>query len=346
MASIRTAILLASLVLCASCTSFTPTPPVSERVEHRRGFPDGLAITTISIPEVLWALRCGEGEVLLVEGGFAGPKFWRIDPETTVVAPLPVSAEHAGNVFALGYGSLWSSGRGFQHARATERLNPTTLERLAVIPAKGQPVMGAESVWLIHELGGDIVRIDPRTNAITGTISTNQELSAAVESEGSLWVLGLFSGEALRIDPAACRITGTIRVGPELAKWYSVERMQGRQPWNHAYTGLAAGLGSLWVIDAGAQELIRVDPETGTVIGTPELVGSPICMRMWRGSLWVACDAGSRAVIHRIDAAGATIGTIDFPRSGGPLFEMDATDDALWFAQPNRAYRIRLETGT
>jgi YVTN family beta-propeller protein len=114
-----------------------------------------------------------------------------------------------------------------------------------------------------------LVRIDPATNTITGslglldgTASGNAvDTSPMAAAAGSIWVVAYFENELQRIDPGTMTVTAAISVG--------------RSPSSVVYDGH-----SLWVALNNAQAVVRIDPTSGRVaqivrVGSKDTSDSP-----------------------------------------------------------------------
>jgi streptogramin lyase len=181
----------------------------------------------------------------------------------------------------------------------------------------GQPIAvltAFGAVWTLDS-GGTISRIDPRTARITGRLQTGASgpynLWAGV---GSLWSVDDRAGEVLRIDPVRRTVTHRIAVGDGAADLV----FRGERAWviNHRDRGLvlidtatnqprrlttvpgdapermAWAAGSLWVTGRGT-DLLRLDPETGTVQKTIEIGVGGIDVVSAVGGLWVPARAAA-----------------------------------------------------
>lgn len=103
---------------------------------------------------------------------------------------------------------------------------------------------GAGSFWVGVE-DYTLARIDPASRRVVATVALDtQHLPGAVVVGGdAVWVFA--SGLLQRIDPAANRAVHTLQVGPQ-----EVEACR-----------LAAGAGAVWLSDATARTLPRIDPQ-------------------------------------------------------------------------------------
>jgi hypothetical protein len=102
-----------------------------------------------------------------------------------------------------------------------------------------------------------LLRIDPVTNAITGSVglldgppSGNAlDVSSMAVAAGSIWVTAYFENELLRVDPATMTITAAFAVG--------------RSPSSVVSDGH-----SLWVALNNARAVVRIDPARNLVVQT------------------------------------------------------------------------------
>jgi DNA-binding beta-propeller fold protein YncE len=135
--------------------------------------------------------------------------------------------------------------------------------------------VGAGGVWVADQSGNRVVRIDPATNRIVGSVRTRPAPVWFAIAGRQLWVADQTGNAVQRIDPATGRILATVptRGGP-------------------LDPGLAGG--SLWVpTGAGRMWRIRVaDPNDRTQSRWPPgiFVAEP-----GAGSLWLLDFGGSRA---------------------------------------------------
>ncbi len=101
----------------------------------------------------------------------------------------------------------------------------------ATIPVGDGPAslaVGDDGVWVANELGGTVMRIDPRTNAVVETIETGQRPVGLELDGGGLWV-------AAR-DASAAHRGGTLRVAvPEFGP--TVNQFDYSVLWNTDLTG-------------------------------------------------------------------------------------------------------------
>ena len=169
--------------------------------------------------------------------------------------------------------------------------------------------------------------IDPATNEIVGEIPVGIRPGPVAAGAGSIWVGNLDDRTLTRIDPAARTPTATID-------------LDDRTP-----TGVAVGLGAVWVahgllgevsqVDAQFGEVTRVIPVASTAFGFP--AGS---VALDRSSVWVAFGDSTLA---RLDAAGKVLGeALAGTQPAGVL----ATPGAVWVANAGDATVQRFSSET
>jgi streptogramin lyase len=182
--------------------------------------------------EVVWVARLNT-EVLRIDWARA-----TITRRFTV--GVPGSARY--DLIAAGRGVAVTHG-GQQDAAL---LDPQT-GKVTTVPLAGTlagVAFGAGSFWASVE-DSTLARIDPASRRVTATVRLDdQHLPGAVIVAGdAVWVFA--SGLLQRIDPAATRVVHTLAVGPQ-------EVEAGR---------LAASAGAVWLSDATARTLLRIDPQ-------------------------------------------------------------------------------------
>jgi streptogramin lyase len=163
-----------------------------------------------------------------------GDNFVEADPRTLRVRSRPDDVARFAIDMVSGGGSLWIlNGSG----AATERglgdvteYNPRS--RIVAAPfTVGQDAVaiayGAGSVW-VGLASGAVVRIDPKTQAVSSTDPSAEGLVDLAAGEGSVWVARRVSPTVDRIDPERLEVTDTIDIGTTPAS-------------------IAVGFGKVWV---------------------------------------------------------------------------------------------------
>jgi len=170
-------------------------------------------------------------------------------PATNKVG-LSVDVQRPCSGLADGFGSVWAPSCG---DHAVLRIDPATgkvLAKIAADPAnsEGGITVGAGSVWIVTK-PSSLVRIDPKTNAVTATIQLPSGSENPLFSEGFVWVSSFEHNALLKVDPASGTVVRTIPVGPK-------PRF------------LTAGAGSIWTLNQGDGTISRVEAQSGKVSAT------------------------------------------------------------------------------
>ena len=215
---------------------------------------------------------------------------------------------------------------------AVLELTPTSARVTATIPApplatnggmnaqEGEPRLdagalaaGAHAVWF---LSGDatLTRIDPEEDRVVARVRHKGVPGAApayVVADGeAVWVFA-WGSELTRVDPGTNTVISSMKL--------------------EASGPLAAGLGSVWIVDNVSSQIWQVDPGSPTGRNAPSIVrsiplsGAPLGVAVGSGSVWVVTAEGD---VNRIEPASGRVATTI--RLDATLASIDATDDAVF----------------
>ena len=195
----------------------------------------------------------------------------RIDPKTnTVTATVKLGGEPCSGL-ATGFGSLWVPLCGKRPMLAKVDLEAGALtEVFKVGPAQdeGGVTTSSDSVWLVIDKIGTLVRIDSATGDIRQKIRVPPGSRNPRYSDGQIWVTHADGSEITSIDAATGANIATIATGPS-------------PPF------LTNGDGAVWTLDQGDGTLTRVDARTRATsiipLGTPGLGGD---IAFYEGMIW------------------------------------------------------------
>lgn len=206
----------------------------------------------VAAPGAVWAVGNASGTVT------------RIDSRTgRVTSTVPVGA--APYDAEWGFGSLWvaSSGEG----TVWRITGGKVVKKIKIgIEPNGLTAYGG-ALWVSDHTIGKVVRIDPATNRITGT----------VHLPGADWITGyrgsLYVSQetdvVTRIDARTLKVTGSVKTA--------------RNPLGSAIVG-----GRLWVPCIDANTIVVVDPSTMKVTARRPGGPSPIVVLRAYGHTWVS----------------------------------------------------------
>ncbi|MDP9203300.1 MAG: hypothetical protein M3P26_15405 [Gemmatimonadota bacterium] len=163
----------------------------------------------VSLPGTATYLVEGSGSIWVSVAENAGTRLLRIDPTTgSTIASIPLD----GEVRAAGAGAVWAVGA-FHRDRAAVilKIDPATNSVAATISLPEGPntataiAVDGNVVWalesdVVSDVVGSsqLVRIDPETERVIGTIDVRAEPDLLVAAAGNVWAAG--SGTAIHVD--------------------------------------------------------------------------------------------------------------------------------------------------
>jgi hypothetical protein len=214
-------------------------------------------------------------------------------------------------------------------APAPSGATPTTGPRVRqVIDVGGHEVYGlaihGDAVWAVAYQAGTVVKVDPSSGAVTGTVSPGAGVASLLSAGGSLWVAaygGPTNSRLYKIDPATGRVVATIDPG-------------------EVCCDLTAGAGSVWAVDPRGT-VLRIDPGTNKITARiPVTVDrNTHTNAVYAGdSLWVSSDPTPLA---RIRVASGALQRVE--TGGGVPFL--ARDGLVWGAAPALLWAVDEKTG-
>jgi serine/threonine-protein kinase len=147
---------------------------------------------------------------------------------------------------------------------ATRRV--TAVQQLPWIPAG--VASGGDSVWVLQDIGQEIIRIDARTGKIARRFDvrgdpTGANWGGAAYADGSLW---LARGDGVvRADPRTGRV---LRRFPAASRW------------------LVFADGAIWAADPGSGRVWKIDPLANRIVQQAKLHGWLSDLAVGGGSVW------------------------------------------------------------
>jgi hypothetical protein len=232
-----------------------------------------------------------------------------IDPATDAITPIAMDGKPCSNLTA-GFGSLWVPLCGDTPALARIDLNTKKItQTLPIGPAdsEGGITASPDSVWMVTDQTGTLVRIDPKTNTVRAKVQLPRGAFNPLYADGAVWVTSSKTNDLIAVSPQTNAIVATIPVGP--------------QP-----RFLTAGAGSVWTLNQGDGSVSRVDTKSRKVVATIEAgipgKGGEICYGF--GAVWPTLF---KIPLTRIDAASNKV-TDQWVGEGGD--SVRCGNDALW----------------
>ena len=264
-------------------------------------------------------ITVGEGGVWVIDA----VKVTHVDPRTRSVEEelrLNRGFTLAGGLpaVAAAFQSVWVTAdiQSPVHAGALELFNPSTNQSLGLLefddvgPATAVAA-GGRAVWATFA-GGVVIAVDPGTRDVARRIELGGGLDSIGVGGGAVWVGDLLTSEVVRIEERSgdagtpASLPGSVdAIAADDAGAWVLDRATGTvtpitgsgsvgRPIRvgSESTGIAAGLGAIWVSDAGGF-IHRIDPITMEV--TELEVGGPIAaiaVDEQNDSLWVLVSEG------------------------------------------------------
>jgi virginiamycin B lyase len=242
--------------------------------------PAGLAVDAGTI----WVVHPDTDEVVRLDPG-TGRVVARIRLGRLPFQVAPGDRRFRPSLVAVGAGAGWVvSGRG-----AVARIDAASNRVVAVIklPPEGPEgiAVAGRIVW-VAEGGHGLARIDAATNRLLGTVRLDLYAERVAADGGTIWVGGPTTDPSFETAGAVARIeavTGRVR-----------EIVPSGLP-----TGMAAGVGAVWVTErdaaGGALECIAPGASPSGMTGLPTL-GE---LAVGGGAVWAADRRGS--LVYRLD---------------------------------------------
>jgi YVTN family beta-propeller protein len=238
--------------------------------------------------------------------------------------------------------ALYRSGRQAEALEAYQAVRRTLIEELGLEP-------GPE----LRELEGRILQQDPTLTLRRPPVPADGRPS--VQATGRRAPRGLLAGAALLSatvlaaglllinqvgrpgQPQLAGTNGIVAVGLDSAKLVAATPLAG------APGGLSNGAGSMWVADAGADTVERIEPGSGLAVDQINVGGGPASVASGDGAIWVASSVG--ATVTRIDPITESVTqTIALP--GSDTSAILFGDGAVWVADSVARELFELDPGT
>jgi len=248
--------------------------PQTRRVVQSTGL--GIAPTSVTIGAgAIWVLGSDQGAVLKIDPAYG---FLLRTRHVPLGNASDISIGNPTGI-AAGGNAVWIE----DGASSLFRVDPATgtvTRRLVLGSHIDGVAFGAGSVWVVRGTPPMLLRVDPRTAAVTAKIQiaarpgVNQPFPIGVAvGEGAVWVLNGNTGTVTRVDPTLDAVSATVsRVSLDA-------------------TRIAAGAGAIWVADADGEAVLRIDPKTNRVVQTIPVGGTPTALAAGTKAVWVAVDS-------------------------------------------------------
>jgi class 3 adenylate cyclase/DNA-binding beta-propeller fold protein YncE len=281
---------------------------------------------------------------LLVLSGGGGGSAYTPAPDTVARLGLSGTSVEGGvqvgrrpTGIVAGDGALWVVN--FVD-RTLQRIDPSTEKAGPAVGLSGTPTgiaVGGCCVWMTDSFGGQLLRYDIRTQALT-QLPTGGGPTGVTYEGGYLWVTDKTQDEVLRFDTQTQEIR---RVHLDVGS---------------APNGIATGGGSVWVAESLKATVLRIDPRSLRVMDSVPLVsGQPKQIAYGNGYVWVSnfdddtvlrIDPRSLSSTRKVDGVGN--GPSRIAAGDGGVFVASVLDGTVSRIDPDTARvtgRARLAVG-
>jgi virginiamycin B lyase len=246
----------------------------------------------------------------------------RIDPATNkIVARVKIPGEACSGL-AFGFDSVWVPICGTKPSLVRIDATRNVISATRPIPPAGEErgiAASDDSVWMVTDKNGTLVRVDPSTNSVRQKISIPAGSFNPVFDDGTVWISGVESNVVTAVDASSGKVVESIPVRPK-------PRF------------LTAGAGSIWTLNQGDGSVSRVDEKSKQVIATIQ-VGIPGT----GGDIAFGCDSIWTSVFEvpltRIDAKTNRV-VKQWVGKGGDSLRFGF--DSLWITDYKKGLLLRI----
>jgi glutamine cyclotransferase len=230
----------------------------------------GKVLKRVTVGARVFNLAAAPGVVWAVDNALSTAV--RVDTRTAkVTARVPVGFQPYD--IEWGFGSAWVANAG--DGTVWRITNGKVVKKLKVGAEPNGLTAYRGAVWVSDHTLGKVVRIDPRTNRITGT----------VRLPGADWITGL--GDSIYVSQETNQVS---RVSVRTLKVTGVAKV-ARNPLGSTIVG-----NRLWVPCIDANQIVVVDPSTMRVLARKPAAGGPIVVLSAFGHQWVSQSTGTKLV--------------------------------------------------
>jgi ABC-type transport system substrate-binding protein/DNA-binding SARP family transcriptional activator len=255
-----------------------------------------------------------------------GRSVWLADPDAGTVSRVDWDAGRevqrvavGGNpaVMAVAGGSVWVAGLPGETVTRIDRDTEAVTQTVRLSGASTSAIAAdADAVWVADAAADRLVRIDPATGEIRGTVEPGLRPTALAVGAGGVWVADYGAGSVAEVDPASGQTLVTVS--------------PGKGP-----VAMAVGADGVWVANALDSTVSRIDPASGAVVATVPVPSGPVALTAAGDSIWVASEyAGT---VSEIDPRTNTV--VRRRDVGGSPTSLTVAGDTLWVGMRPRVPR-------
>lgn len=229
---------------------------------------NGKIVKRITVGARIFNLAAAPGAVWAVDNALSTAV--RIDTKTgKVTTRVPVGFQPYDIEWA--FGSAWVANAG--DGTVWRITNGKVVKKIKVGAEPNGLTAYRGSLWVSDHTLGKVVRIDPRTNRITGT----------AKLPGADWITGL--GDSIYVSQETNRVS---KLSVRTLKVLGVAAV-ARNPLGSTIVG-----NELWVPCIDANQIVVVDPSTMRVVARRPAAGGPIVVLAAFGHTWISQSTGTK----------------------------------------------------
>jgi YVTN family beta-propeller protein len=189
--------------------------------------------------------------------------------------------------------------------------------------------VGEGAVWVANFEDDTVLRIDPRSMKVVAEIPVGRDPFSVATGEGAVWVVNRY-GTATRVDPRSNRAVEEPLVDGRLM-------------------AVAVGEGSVWAFEARVGQLLRIDPQTNTLVSTSGKIAQrgPATsdyagVAVGAGAVWVV-SPGEGTVVRMDPRSNRRVASI---RVGAGPVAVAVAGSTVWVANSDDGTVTRIDART
>jgi YVTN family beta-propeller protein len=313
----------------------TAPAPASTR---RWLLPTAVALAVAAIAALGFLLMRDSGGLSSVSPNSVGV----IDPGSNkLVADLRVGIDPGA--VAVGEGAVWVANVEDETVSRIDPQTRTVARTIAVDDFPSDVVVGGGTVWVALGALAELTRINPEQNKAASAIPALGEGVPCGAPRASLAFGGGFvwfvceAADLGRIDP---------RTGTAARLGLTGGLLTSSSAVLPAFSDVAFGLGSLWIVNRAANSVIEFDPATSQKLRELTVGQAPAAIAVGTDSLWVANSEDDTVTQITIPGRGQTPTLTEIPVGDGPV-DVTVGEGGVWVTNrlDRTLTRIDPETG-
>jgi virginiamycin B lyase len=210
-------------------------------------------------------------------------------------------------------------------------INAAGAKRLPDLGAADWLALAAGSAWVagLGDGSNEVGRLDGRTGKLRGSVKVPGQICMSMDiGFGSVWAASCGPPVVTRINPKTASVQASIAV--------NVDSLQNE-------SSVAAGEGGVWVLTSVIKtQLVKIDPDSNSVVTTVAAPAGATAIRAGLGGLWVtAADNGTLTRLDPVDLSVAA----EIDVGAGARF-LAVGEGAVWVLASDAGNVVRVDPAT